>query len=455
MTLRARIALIAAAAVAVAVVAASVGLYLATQRTLLGTIDEALVELSRGERGGPDGAGPWGGGGRYPGPGPRPGRFGGAGGFVQAVTDDGEVMAGPGGTDDPLPVSERAREVAAGEQDAFFETIEVDEVPVRILTSPVREGMAMQAARPLGEVEGVLGDLRRQLVVASVLGVLLAAALGTVVARRAVRPVEQLTALAEQVAATQDLSRRIASERTDEVGRLAAAFDRMLGELEQARDAQEQLVADASHELRTPLTSLRTNIETLAHLERLPTEDRRGLIDDVVGQLDEFGTLVSSLVELARGARPVGDAAHLRLDTLVARAVDRVPRDDARIHLDVVPVTIVGDGPRLERAVTDVLENARKYAPGADVEVAVHADGRIVVRDHGPGVPVEDQPRVFDRFHRAAAARSAPGSGLGLAIVRQVVESHGGHVEVEDAPGGGARFILHLPPIDDDAVVRS
>jgi two-component system, OmpR family, sensor histidine kinase MprB len=434
MTLRSRIALIAAVAVAIAVFAASVGIYLATARTLRGTVDRALVELAAEETS--RGVGP-----AFRG-GPRPGRFGGAGGTLQVVTEGGVVLST--GTEERLPVSRATIDAAAGRRGPFFETVTIGEAPVRILTLPAAPGVALQLGRSLAEVEDVLDDLQRQLMLAGLLGIALAAGLGTVVSRRAVRPVDELTRLAEEVAATRDLSRRIAIDQPDEIGRLAAAFDRMLARLEQARDAQEQLVADASHELRTPLTSLRTNVEVLARLEQLDPDDRRQLVDDVVVQLDEFAAMVGGLVELARGERPAQVTEAVQLDELVRRVAARFEPELEDVRVETTPTTVHADPERLERAVTNLLDNARKYARSAPVEITV-SPGSVTVRDHGPGLPEEDLPHVFDRFYRSAGARGAPGSGLGLAIVRQVAESHGGSVEAANATGGGARFTLRLP----------
>jgi two-component system, OmpR family, sensor histidine kinase MprB len=439
-SLRTRVALIAAVAVAAAILVASVGLYLTTERTLYGNLDASLLELVGSEPAPGD---------TPPGPGARTGPYGGAGGFVQAVTVTGDVLRPAGRpTGELLPVSVEARAVAAGELGRVFETVTIGEVPVRILTVPLQPGVAVQVALPLTDVEAVLDELRDQLLLAGLLGVLLAGTLGMLVAQRAVRPVKQLTHLAEEVARTQDLSRRIAGERDDEIGRLAAAFDQMLGELEQARSAQEQLVADASHELRTPLTSLRTNIEVLSQFDRLELADREALARDVVLQLDEFAALVSALTELARGDRPTLQLAPIRLDEVVTRVVARDRRTDARVQLEAEPTTVLGDEVRIDRAVAELLENARKYAPGADVEVAVTADGHLTVRDHGPGIAAEDRPRVTGRFYRAAAARGAPGSGLGLAIVAQIMRAHDGDLEVFEAPGGGAGVTLRFPPWD-------
>lgn len=444
MTLRARIATTAAVAVAVAVVLAFAGLYLVTTRTLVGEVDRSLTQLAhevdRTLAGMPRHGGFMGG--------VRPGRFGGAGGYVQVVQADGRVRGDAGGDRLDLPVSDRTLAVAAGQAGPFLSTVDVDGQSFRVLTAPTRFDVAVQVARPLDEVGATLAALRRRLVVFGLFGVGLAAALGTLVARRAVRPVDRLTGLAEEVAATRDLSRRIALDGHDEVGRLAAAFNTMLAALEQARTAQEQLVADASHELRTPLTSLRTNIEVLARGDRLDPAARRALLDDLVLQLDEFGRLVTGLVELARGDRPARGVVPVRLDDLVARVVT-VARThahvDAHIDLDAAPTTVLAEEDRVERAVANLVDNAVKYA-GADgpIEVTV-ADGSVTVRDHGAGIPEADLPHVFDRFYRAVGARAAPGSGLGLSIVAQVAAAHGGTVTADNAPDGGAVVRLTLP----------
>ncbi|HSK23258.1 MAG TPA: HAMP domain-containing sensor histidine kinase [Egicoccus sp.] len=433
MTLRHRITLIAASAVALAVLLASLGVYAATARTLRGNVDRSLRELA---------AEP----GRLHGEmmGPRPGRFGGAGGTSQIVDASGVIRRSAGAVSEQLPVTTTTIRVASGESPAVFETVDVDGAPIRILTLPAGTGLAVQVARPLGEVETALAGLRGQLVLAGLAGIGLAALLGMVVARRAVRPVDELTRLAEEVAATQDLSRRIGGGQADEIGRLGAAFDRMLAQLEQARSAQQQLVADASHELRTPLTSLRTNIEVLAQLERLSAEDRRQLVDDVVVQIDEFSQAIGGLVELARGERPVHRPVPVRLDEVVAGVAGRFSRGGRAIDVDIEPTTVTGDAERLERLVANLVENAAKYAPDGPIEVRLR-DGVLQVRDHGPGFADEDLPRVFERFYRAAGARSAPGSGLGLSIVRQIAESHGGGVGAGNAPDGGAVLTVTLP----------
>jgi two-component system sensor histidine kinase MprB len=220
----------------------------------------------------------------------------------------------------------------------------------------------------------------------------------------------------------------------------------MLEALSEAERSQRQLVADASHELRTPLTSLRTNIEVLSS-GMLPPDDHERLLRDLVAQLDELTVLVSDLVDLARGDEPEAGVEDVRLDALVADAVERARRHaaDKKFFTELEPCLVEGVPGRLDRAITNLLDNAAKWSPaGGQIEVRVRG-GEVSVRDHGPGIAEADLPYVFDRFYRAPAARGLPGSGLGLAIVRQVAESHGGTVLAERANGGGARMSLKLP----------
>jgi two-component system sensor histidine kinase MprB len=220
----------------------------------------------------------------------------------------------------------------------------------------------------------------------------------------------------------------------------------MLAALEDSVEAQRRLVSDSSHELRTPLTSLRTNIEILGKAEALPAEERRRLLEDVDAELDELSRLVADIVDLARDGEPERFEEDLRLDQLVAHAVDHARRrsPDVTFETDLDDTVVHGSRERLHRAVSNLLDNAVKWSPdGGTVEVRV-ADAAVSVRDHGPGIAEEDLAKVFDRFYRAPSARALPGSGLGLAIVRQVAESHGGRVSAAQADGGGTIVRLQL-----------
>ncbi len=309
-----------------------------------------------------------------------------------------------------------------------------------------RPGLALQIARPLDEVDAALDRIRVLLFLIAAVGIALAAALGLVVAKAVLAPVQRLTRTAEEVSETRDLSRRIDASGTDELSRLAATFNTMLGALEDSARAQRQLVSDASHELRTPLTSLRTNIEVLARDQAMPAADREALLRDVTEQLTEMTALIAELVELARGDQAPAEPEDVRLDLVAADAIERTRRNRPGVSFkpELEESLIRGVPATVERAVSNLLDNAAKWSPpGGEVEVTVR-DGELTVRDHGPGIDEADLPFVFDRFYRAPSARGMPGSGLGLAIVRQVAEAHGGTVVADRADGGGTLMRLSL-----------
>jgi two-component system sensor histidine kinase MprB len=427
---RLRVALLAGAAVAIAVVGASAVVYVVVRHQLLGDVDRSLVNRAR------DFA-------SQPGPGPEFGivplgpraPLGGSPTVLQAIGPDGEGAAFR------FPGIDRAERLAGEGGRPFFSEGHVGDFHVRVYSAPVGQGIAVQVARPLDEVDHTLHRMGLYLGFIGVAGIAIASALGLLVAQATLRPVRQLTSVAEDVTETRDLSRRIETASRDELGRLASAFNEMLEALDSSLRSQRQLVADASHELRTPLASLRTNIEVLASGKELPDEERKKLLADVIGQTEELTALVGALVELDPDAPP--ELEDVRLDELVAAAVARArlhtPSVEFREHL---AESVVRASPvQLDRAVSNLLDNAAKWSDSVEVGVNGHT---VTVRDHGPGIAAEDLPHVFDRFYRAAAARHLPGSGLGLAIVKQVASSHGGAVAAENAPDGGAVFRLQL-----------
>ncbi|MES1248368.1 MAG: HAMP domain-containing sensor histidine kinase, partial [Actinomycetota bacterium] len=273
--------------------------------------------------------------------------------------------------------------------------------------------------------------------------------LGLLVSGRAVAPLRRLTETAERIVETGDLSERTGKEGRDEISRLPAKLDELLATAEAALLAQRQLVADASHEPRTPIATLRANVELLAAPGSLDAAERAELVADVHEELESMTALVAELVELARGEEREIAPTEFRLDELVRREVERAQRrwPGVRFRSELSPSVVTGVPQRVERALANLLDNARKWSPpGAPVDVAVR-DGMVEVRDHGPGVAAEDVPRVFDRFYRSGSARAQPGAGLGLAIVKQIADAHGGSVAVEQAAGGGGVFRLRLLPV--------
>ncbi|MEZ5264141.1 MAG: HAMP domain-containing sensor histidine kinase [Acidimicrobiales bacterium] len=367
---------------------------------------------------------------------------------AQVVRADGSVTACyPDGL--ALPVDDGDLAQAAEQGAPRLRTVTIDGRDYRLAAISWHHGGVVQVARSFAEPDAVLRGLQLRLSALVAAAVLAAAAAGWWFAKHLVRPLERLRSAAQQVASTGDLTVPVPAGGAGEVGSLAASFTTMMQGLALSREQQKRLVADAGHELRTPLTSLRTNIELLQRAHRLPEGERDELLADVRAELEELTELVEELVELATdrsGADAVSEPVRLGevAEVVVARARRRSGR--AIELVEHHPVEVAGVRPQLERAVSNLVDNALKYS-AAPVTVVVEG-ASVEVRDRGPGVAAEDKPHVFERFYRATAARTAAGSGLGLAIVAQVVERHGGRVWVADEPGGGARvgFALPVPP---------
>jgi two-component system sensor histidine kinase MprB len=398
----------------------------------------------------------------------QPGRFGGAAGYVQFVTAKGSVdVPGGQGSTPEIPLDARDRQVAASGHGSVLSDRTVKGTHLRVLTIgapppangasgvPAAAAGAAQAAvgavmiaRPLTEVDGELHRILLILLIVGVAGIVLAAVLGTLVARTALAPIVRFTRRTESLAGELDLSQRLEVSGGEELERLAVSFNTTLDALERSLAAQRQLIADASHELRTPIASLRANIQTLEDAARLPAAEQVRLREDIVEELDELTTLVGDVVELARGSRAPSEREDVRLDELVAQAVERARRrGELRFELDLQPTVVRGEPDRINRAVSNLLDNARKWSPlGGVIEVSL-ADGVLSVRDHGPGFAAQDLGQVFERFYRSESARKLPGSGLGLAIVRQAAEAHQGYARAANAPDGGARLEVSFGPM--------
>jgi two-component system sensor histidine kinase MprB len=481
-TLRTRIAAVAAIAVALAVLATAVILYVAVRADLRGQVDHSLTLRATALLGGTGGvetylAGPAtpqrtgrGGGSRVlrlkrqtppaahrstPSDAdafndrlPRtvsPARFGAASGYVQFLAPTGAIDV-PGGQGSSPTISLNAQEkaIAASGHGRAFSDRNVSGVHLRVLTvgaarSPSERAGAIMIARPLTEVDRELRNALLILLGGAIAGVALAAGFGALVARAVLKPIVHFTRRAETLAGGLDISQRLDVHGRDELARLAASFNATLNELERSIEAQRQLIADASHELRTPIATLRANIQILSDAERLPAAEQESLRRDIVEELDELTALVSDVVELARGERSDVEWGEVRVHELVEEATERARRRGVELYeLDLEPTLVRGDAEAIGRAVTNLLDNARKWSPeGGVIEIALR-DGELRVRDHGPGFRDADLARVFERFYRAEQARRMPGSGLGLAIVRQAAEAHNGYAIAENASGGGA-----------------
>lgn len=451
MSLRRRIT----GAVAIAVAAVAVGLsvtgYLSTRSHLLGQLHAELRSRASPFLQPHPGDGGQGGQsfGRPSGDGiPANPPLGGAPGYFESVYPNGQVTAGDGGTPE-LPVDTAVLRIARQGSGSFYRSATVRGIHVEVLTIGDRfDHKAVEVALPLTSVDSVLNGLLVTYGLLIAGGVILAGLLGALIARSAVAPIERFSEKTEQVTSALDRPRRLEESGAAELRRLAASFNETLDALERSISAQRHLIADASHELRTPMAALRSNIQIFLESHRLPPQEREDLQTAIVAELDELTQVVSDVLELARGSTPSEHTEPIELDVLVreavARSQRRAPNMEFRLELD--PTVITNSPDRVARAVSNLLDNARKWnPPDGAVEVGLH-HGELTVRDHGPGFKAADLEHVFDRFYRAQEARRMPGSGLGLAIVKQAAEAHGGSVTAGNAPDGGAILRIRFDP---------
>ncbi|WP_326689504.1 MULTISPECIES: HAMP domain-containing sensor histidine kinase [unclassified Streptomyces] len=449
MPLRGRLAMLAAATVALAVAACALACWFLVRAQLLGSLDDSLRDNSvppstvvdrvqSGQCSRPDQ--------------PSPNPFGAT---VQVVDASGTSCVIVG---NKLDVKDADVAVAKRDRgEVIHEAHSSNGTGYRVRTTPVGgTGLAVSLARPMTEIDESLRNLALILTLVGGAGVLGAAGAGVALARAGLRPVDRLTEAVEHIARTEDLAVRIPAEGDDEIARLSRSFNAMTEALASSRELQQQLIADAGHELRTPLTSLRTNVDLLVRSEEtgrpLPEQDRRELMASVKTQMTELGELIGDIQELSRpqaGPAEQERAQIVGLHDSVERAVERVRPRGPRVTLttELSPWYVRADPAALERSVVNLLDNAVKFSPtGGTVRVTLR-EGRLSVRDEGPGVPAEELPYVFDRFWRSPSARSMPGSGLGLSIVARTVRQAGGTVELRLPRDGGpgTEAALHLP----------
>jgi two-component system, OmpR family, sensor histidine kinase MprB len=469
MSLRARMGLASGVAVALAVFAVAISAYAGTRSELRSQVDNSLRGLAQPildrARSGPGGPGQDGN--------PRPGQpsttgplgvtntdcdlglgvdrgptFGAAAGVKGFIAPNGSACT-VSGNSGSIPVDARARALARSQHGQYFTDATVDGHHLRALVTGIPGHGALVVALPLQNVDQALSSQLLLLILIAAAGIALAALLGILVARTALAPIARFTRRAEQIAANPERHNlRLEEEGGDELGRLAETFNATLDALERSVQSQRNLVADASHELRTPIATLRANLQLMRDESRLSAADRDALREDMISELDELTGLVGDVVELARGSKPTGAQGDVRVDAIAEDVAERTRRraPDLTVQTTLEPTLVLGEADRIARAITNLLDNARKWSPSDGlIEVGLR-DGVLTVRDHGPGFEAEDLPFVFDRFHRAREARSKPGSGLGLAIVRQAAEAHGGSAEAHNAPGGGALLRVSFGP---------
>jgi two-component system sensor histidine kinase MprB len=446
MTIRSRIALVSATAVAVAVVLISVVTFVGARRQIMSPIDESLlVRADIVEKLRPQALFAVFGieridtrqGRIVP---PAIGDFDAS--YYQVIFGEGLVV-NAGAEDLVLP------EPTQGELDPIepsLRSVWVGGVHLRIATIVRSDGdVVLQIGRTLTEADTAMARLAVLLLVAGVVGVALAGGLGLLVSKQAVKPIDALAATVGSIAETQSFSERVDVDGDDEVAALSTEFNALLDELESAKQEQARLVRDAGHELRTPLTALRTNLEVLQRHE-VGSDERAEILSAAHAEVEELALLVAEVVDLASDRYEVEPVGLVDLDDVATAVISRVEK---RMGRDVVLASdgSVVDGKRhaLERALSNIIQNADKFSPEAGEISVFVSNGTVTVSDSGSGFDTQDLPYVFERFYRSDAARSESGSGLGLSIVKQIIDDHRGEVFARNGADGGAEVGFVLP----------
>jgi len=443
LTLRNRISVAAALGVLVVVAAVSSVLYLSYSASLHSRVDAALVDAAQQastiaqrikQSASDKGAAPD------------------IGKPVTVGSIEVQLFPGPVGAGQPTrfgPLGNRDVAVAEHAQPAYFAEVRDGGQRFRVYTAAMPDtssGALVRTSRAANADVGALRDAALLLAGLTVAAAAVTYGVARLSAGRILRPIAQLTAAAERVTRTRDLTARVGATGADEVGRLGASFDTMLAALHDSVGAQRQLVADASHELRTPLTSLTTNLDLLEDGAGLADPQAPALVRAAREQAGELDQLITDLLDLARYHESVPHRETVRLDLLTTDAIHRLRQHVPHAAIDVLlhPCLVHVDPAAVDHAIANLIDNALKWSPpDTAVRVAV-AHGQVSVTDHGAGIDEEDLPHIFERFYRAPAARAMPGAGLGLAIVGSVAHANKATIDVHTSPCGST-FTLAFP----------
>jgi len=365
-----------------------------------------------------------------------------------------------------VPLTYAFVEEAIGGQASFTTVRTAEGEGVRLCAVPFeggrRGGLTEPAAVVVGrstqETEQALDGLTHTLVIVVPLTLLLAAGGGVFLARRALKPVDQISETARTISES-DLSGRIQVDTRDELGRLASTLNQMIERLQRAFKRQQQFTGDASHELRTPLAVIQAESSLALQRER-PADEYRQSLQTITQEADHMSSMIDRLLVLARA--DVG-REQLALERVSLGGLVQDVSTDVEILCrekglgfklnQTGEVVVEGDRAMLRQLLLDLLDNAIRYTPkGGTVSVSLRREGRMAVvsvADAGIGIPSEDLPLIFERFYRVdkARSRSEGGSGLGLAICQRIAEAHGGRIKVESQVGKGSTFSVWLPAV--------
>jgi len=374
------------------------------------------------------------------------------------------VKVSPRGLSISIP-DEYISQAIAGK--SSFATIQIAEgEKVRLLAVPINisilgplpgiQPAALVIARSTRQIDNALARLLRTLIIAIPMALAVAAGGGIFLARRALKPVDQIAQTAKEIGES-DLSRRIDVNTRDELGRLAATLNETIGRLENAFRRQKQFTSDASHELRTPLAIIEAE-STLALQKERPPSNYRQSLETISQEAKQMSSLIDRLLVLARAdaGKEQWDFAEVDLGELIGNLSTDVEvlcqEKGLNFQLDKAQGLVVnGDEAKLRELFMNLLDNAIRYTPPpGTISLSLRHEGQMVVvaiTDTGIGIPAEDIPLIFERFYRVDKARSRTeaSSGLGLAICRHIAEAHGGKIEVDSKMGVGSTFSVWLP----------
>lgn len=391
-----------------------------------------------------------------------------AGNYIQVLDPHGNMVAKSSNLENlNIPISKDTYHAALGGYTTYEVVRKVGRYPIRVVAQPIFVDGKLVAIVQVGSsmegIEEVFHSLAYILILSTVASVVVAGVVGWFLARKALKPVTELTSAARRIG-VENLNERINVEiPNDEIGRLAATINEMIGRLEKSFKQVRQFTADASHELKTPLTILKGEMEIALRSKDNPASMREALTSSLE-EIDRMSSIVKNLLDLAKmdvekatfAKEPVNLEKVLsdRFEQLKRLALDR------GVHMYILkssPAVIYGDGVRIGQLFFNLMDNAIKYTPhGGVVELSLFtetgapgAPGQALyrVKDTGIGISKEDRPYIFDRFYRVDKARSREvgGAGLGLSICKEIAEAHGGSIEVESESGRGSVFTVRLP----------
>jgi heavy metal sensor kinase len=380
--------------------------------------------------------------------------------FVQVFTAEGTLVSRSDNLGEKQLTISPAILARVKQGESIFGEIVSEGVPLRVYVRPMNaRGQVIgviQVAQSLQDVNATLRLLVGLMLAGVVGGLVFASGVGAILAYVALAPIDRMTNTARDIARARDLTRRIESKPTrDEVGRLAATFNEMLGRIEELFRAQQRFVADVSHELRSPLTAIRGNLDLLRRGAIENREERDTALAAIESESARMQRLVQDLLLLAQADAGITIQKNLvELDTLLLEVYRhaRMTSTGAKISLGSEDqAQVLGDADRLKQLLINLVDNACKYTPnGGEVKLSLERDAhwvRVAIADSGIGIPAQDLPKIFDRFYRVdkSRARDQGGTGLGLAICQWIAEAHGGRIEVQSQVGRGSTFTVWLP----------